>query len=105
MEHRRLLLHFGRNLREINREVINPVVDTLNLNDLDPLMRMVAHARADYLRALFALVEATGGDSAPADVAELQRAKGVCDALIDAVGSLETMIERGYIDVGDDEAA
>lgn len=101
MEHRRLLLDFGRNLREINREIINPVVDALNLEDLDPLMRMVAHARADYLKALFALAAQTGGNAAPEDVAELAQAKAVFEELIAAVSALESMIKRGYIDVGD----
>ncbi len=101
---RRLLLNFGRNLQQINREVINPVMDTVNLDDLEPVMRMVAHARGDYLKALFALAKETGGERAPEDVAELERARVVCDALIAAVGSLETLISRRYIDVGDDES-
>ena len=105
MEHRRLLLHFGRHLREINREIINPVIDTLDMDDLEPLMRMVAHARADYLRALFALAEQTGGDASPQNVKALRQAREVCAELIEAVGALEALIERRYIDVGQTDLA
>jgi len=98
---RRLLMNFEQNVREINRAVINPVIDTIGLSELEPVMKMVAHARADYLQALFALAEETKGGSAPTDVTALRSAREHCDELIEAVSSLETMIERGYIDVSD----
>lgn len=99
-DHRRLLLHFGRHLQEINRAVINPVMDRLDMADLKPIMGMVAHARADYLKALFSLASNTHGERAPEDVASLRKSREVYDELIAAVTALETMIERGYLDVG-----
>ncbi len=98
-EKRRLMMRFDQNVREINRAVINPLIETLSLKELEPIMRMVAHARADYLRVLMALADDTQGQATPTDVGELKTARERYEELIAAVGALETMIERGYVDV------
>ena len=40
-------------MRDINREAINPLFPELVLADIDPIMKMVASARACYLKELF----------------------------------------------------
>ena len=54
----RLLMELERNMRAVNREVINPEIPELKLDDVMPVMRMVARARASYLKELFALAAA-----------------------------------------------
>jgi hypothetical protein len=48
-ENNRLLLELDKTIREINRRVINPEIPELSLNDLNPIMELVARARSNYL--------------------------------------------------------
>ncbi|MFK8030004.1 MAG: hypothetical protein AB8G18_07165 [Gammaproteobacteria bacterium] len=99
--HRRLLMHFCDSISEINRSIINPVVAPLTLEKLAPVMSMVARARADYLKALFEQTVEAGNevDIAQVDVSNLRRARERYEELIAAANAMETMIERGYLEV------
>lgn len=102
MENKRLLLRLEQTRREINREVINPEIKTLSIDNLRPMLEMVAHARAAYVSELFALAKATGGKSSPASVEKLSALRQTFNELVDAANALETMISRGYVDVAGD---
>lgn len=99
MDHNRLLLQLEQTRREINRSVINPEIRTLSSSDVQPIITMVAHARAEYVGELFALAAATEGKQAPGDITRLHELGEKFDELVKAANALETMIRRGYVDV------
>ena len=98
----RLLMAFERLLREANRDAINPILDALSVDDLQPVAQLVARARADYLKALHELaVQYQGSDGLPSEE-EMQRLGEKRSRFIDLVEgskSFETAIQRGYLDV------
>jgi len=99
MDSNRLLLQLEQTRKEINREIINPEIKTLSLKELEPIVRMVAHARAAYVEELFRLAGETEGKHAPEDVSHLQGLRERYEQLVTAANALETMIKRGYVDV------
>ena len=58
-----MLLELERSMRSINREVINPEIKELTIDGLRPLIRLIAQARARYLRALFELGDKNSGQT------------------------------------------
>ncbi|MET0094716.1 MAG: hypothetical protein ABW120_14340, partial [Sedimenticola sp.] len=52
-DNNRLLLEIDKTIRELNRDAINPQIPELMLDDLTPVMALVARSRAIYLRELF----------------------------------------------------
>lgn len=99
MDSNRLLMQLEQTRKEINREIINPEIKTLSLSDLEPVVRMVAHARAAYIEELFRLAAETGGKQAPDNIAVLQGLREKYEELVTAANAMETMIKRGYVDV------
>lgn len=99
MDNNRLLLQLEQTRKEINRSVINPEIQTLSQSDVQPIIEMVAHARAAYVAELFSLARATEGKQAPEDITRLQELGKKFDELVKAANALETMIKRGYVDV------
>lgn len=99
-ETNRLLLEFEQQLRKINRDTLNPMVEELTVDDLRPVIRMVAVARGAYLNELINIAKTTQGEM-PADpqIATLQLYRKRYDALVAAAQALETAIQRGYLDV------
>lgn len=96
----RLLLQFEKAVREINREEINPRIDELKLGDLSPVVRMVAHSRARYLKGFFDLAAITGDDlPMPEQIKKLKIMRETYEELVAASKALEVAIERGYLDV------
>ena len=61
----RMLLMFEQSVREINKEEINPKIPELKLEDLHPVIRMVARARAKYLNELMNIANITETDQLP----------------------------------------
>ena len=96
----RMMLAFEQQMRTINREVLNPVIDTLSIADLEPLLRMVAHARALYLKELMEVAEKAQGEL-PDDqqIKALHQRRLRYDELVAAAKALEVAIQRGYLDV------
>lgn len=96
----RLLMEFELSMRSINREIINPEIQELTIDGLRPVLCLVAHARARYLKALFDL-GSTVPDGLPSDsqYEELARLRHEYDELAHAAKALETAIQRGYVDV------
>ena len=91
----RLLLELEGLRKEVNRGIINPLVPELALNDLKPIINMVARARADYVKALIDLA-ASVGDTAPSieQAKELRDRRIIFEELVDATNALETVIQR-----------
>lgn len=103
-ENNRVLLGLERKLRTINRELINPEIPELGLEDLNPVIQMVARARVSYLKALFELATAVG-TSEPSDqqIMDLKRRRLRYEELVSGAKAMETAIQRGYLDVQPDK--
>ncbi|MDR9467847.1 hypothetical protein [Marinospirillum sp.] len=101
---KRLLIELERIRKEINREVINPLVPELALADLAPLLTMVANARADYVKELLDLAQTTEGEAPSLErVNELRNRRIIFEELVTATNALETVIQREYMDVKDSQ--
>ncbi len=99
-DNNRLLLELDRYRREINREIINPRFPELTLDNLKPMLAMVAHARADYIGQLLELSDSCGEQPpTPEQIAALRRSREAFDELVAAVNALESVISRDYLDV------
>ena len=99
-ENNRLLLEIDKEIRELNRDTINPRIPNLNVKDLKPVMCMVARSRADYLQELFDLASVCGdGLPSPDQIRHLRNLRSTYDELVSGAQALNTAIERGYLDV------
>ncbi len=100
LDNNRLLLEISNRIRELNRNIINPVIPELTLDDLSPVLSMVARARAEYLNKLFDTA-AVAQDQNPSSeqVSQLNHLRTTYEELVTGVQALESAIERGYIDV------
>ncbi|MBV0932425.1 hypothetical protein [Marinobacterium weihaiense] len=105
-DNNRLLLELDRQRRDINRDIINPRFPQLSLEDLKPVLTLVAHARAEYVAELLALAnEADGQMPSPEQVAALRQRRETFDELVAAVNALESVISRDYLDVSSSRGA
>ena len=96
----RLLMALERSMREINREVINPEIPALTIDDLRPVLHLVAKARASYLKALLDLgARVDDAQAAAGELDELARLRREYEELASAAKALETAIQRGYLDI------
>lgn len=99
-DNNRLLLELEKYRRDINRELINSQLPELALVDLKPVLSMVAHARADYIKTLLSLPERhADGKASEASIAELRRRRETFQELVDAMNALESVVARDYLDV------
>jgi len=101
MDNNRLLLEIDAVRSELNRQVINPLFSDLTVDALTPVMTMVAHARAAYLRELFDLPKCAGESATPQpeQIQKLKLLRIIFEELVSASQAMETAIERGYLDV------
>jgi cephalosporin hydroxylase len=99
-DNNRLLLEIDKTIRELNRQAINPTIEMVKIEDLEPAMKLVARSRAEYLKELFDLASVVGdGLPSPDQVAHLRKLRLTFDELVAAAKALNTAIERGYLDV------
>jgi len=99
-DNNRLLLELERQIREINRETINPVFPHIGIEDISPVMRMVANSRATYLKELFDIGEMSGeAIPSPEQINKLRQLRETYEEMVHATQALETAIQRGYLDV------
>ena len=95
----RLLMELEHSMRTINREAINPEFQPMTLDDLRPVLSLVAGARARYLKELFNLgANAPGGRLSASQLDTLAQLRREYDELVSAAKALETAIQRGYLD-------
>lgn len=96
----RLMLELEKFRREINRAIINPMIPELSLEDLKPLLSMVAHSRAAYVTELLEIAKLSPDAVPSADqIKQLRQCRETFDELVKAVNALETVIQRDYLDV------
>lgn len=98
----RFLLQFEQLMRTANREHINPKIEELALEDLNPIVELVARTRAAYLENLQQLCKKyQGSDELPSNE-EMQRLRAYRNRFIelaDGAKSFEISIQRGYLDL------
>ncbi|MGV6859764.1 MAG: hypothetical protein ACWA5X_12440 [bacterium] len=100
LDNNRLLLEIDRTIRNLNRETINPEIPELTLRDLEPVLAMVARARAKYLKELLDLSSVVeNGLPSHEQIHKLSQLRHSFEELINGAKALETAIERGYLDV------
>ena len=95
----RHLLMLEQKRRTINQETIRPEVSMSAMDDMEPILTMVAEVRAAYLKALFELANSRDGMPSAGQIDKLRELRRSYSELVDASNALETAIERGYIDV------
>jgi len=101
-EANRLLLKFQQLVSSINREIINPEIEELAIENLRPLITLVARSRAVYLKELYELSRRYEGiDQFPSDkeMHNLARLRSRYIDLVDGAQSFEISIQRGYLDI------
>ncbi|MDY6890573.1 MAG: hypothetical protein SVU24_03085 [Pseudomonadota bacterium] len=99
-DNNRLLLELEKRRRDINREIINPKIPELSLDSLEPVLSMVAQARAAYIGELIDIATISGPNAPSADqIKQLKACRETFDELVAAMNALETVIHRDYLDV------
>ena len=98
----RLLLQYQQLLRTSNKECINPEIEELNVNDLKPMIELVARSRAAYLKYSYELGKQyfSSNDFPSGD--ELKKLKTLrlrFEELAESAQAFETSIQRGYLDL------
>lgn len=96
-QYKRQLLVLEQQRRTINRDTINPQLSVDKIEDVDPILTMVAEVRASYLKALFDLANSRDGMPSAGQVEHLRDLRRCYRELVEATNALETAIERGYI--------
>lgn len=98
----RFLLQFEQLMRNANREHINPKIEELALEDLKPIVELVARTRAAYLENLQQLCNKYAGSEELPSNEEMQRLRAYRNRFIelaDGAKSFEISIQRGYLDL------
>ena len=98
----RLLMKFEQLLRESNRNHINPRIEELSVESLQPMIDLVARSRASYLEHLFSLCKKYDGTEDFPSKEELARLRAYRNRFIelaDGAKSFEISIQRGYVDL------
>ncbi len=96
-QYKRQLLVLEQQRRTINRDTINPEISFDKIEDVDPILSMVAEVRASYLKALFDLANNREGMPGAREIEQLRELRLTYRELVEATNALETAIERGYI--------
>lgn len=100
MENNRLLMQLDKYRREVNREVLNPAIPELAIEDLKPMLGMVAQARTHYVSELLEIARVSGDNlPSPEQIRQLKVCRETYDELVAAANALEAVIQRGYLDV------
>ncbi len=98
----RLLMKYHQLLKTANREHINPEIEELNIEDLQPMVQLVAKSRAAYLKYSFNLGKQyfnKEGYPTPDELKTLKTLRLRFSELADAAQAFETSIQRGYLDI------
>ena len=95
----RLLLKLEQARKKINRNTINPRIRTLTLKELEPIVQMVAETRAAYVEELFDMANGCKGRPTDEQIARLRELREAFQETVEAANALESMIDRGYLDV------
>lgn len=105
IKEQRFLEEVERGIRDANLEVIHERIPPITAENLLPFATCVARLRARYLEAAFRFTEKTKGDSLEdSETEELRRHRMAFEEARDAFEALRHAIERGYVDIGDNES-
>lgn len=98
----RLLLHYQQLYRNSNKEIINPEIEELNVNDLKPMVELVAKSRAAYLKYSYGLGKKYYNTEEHPSADELKHLKTLrlrFTEVAESAQAFETCIKRGYLDL------
>lgn len=97
--HTRFLMELDAVRRDINREVLSPRIDTVSIDMLKPMLKAVAHARAEYVSAFMHVADNAAPAPTPEMIQDLKKKREAFDELVLAANAFEQVIQRDYIDV------
>ena len=101
-DHSRLILEIDREIKRINKEVIDPLVPKLKVEDLTPVIKLVAQIRGVYLKELFDISEMVGnGLPAHDQIKRLRDMRIAYEEFQAGVRAMISAIEQGYLEVED----
>ena len=98
----RLMLHFERIFRDANKKYINPEIEEVSVDDLAPMINLVAKSRAAYLKYMYQLGKKYGdGDDFPSadELKKLKVLRMRFNEVSEGAQAFETCIQRGYLDL------
>jgi hypothetical protein len=98
-DHSRLLLELNEKIRELNKEVIDPMVPKLKVDDLTPVIRLVARIRGEYLKELFNISSVSEGVPSHEQIKRMRELRIAYEEFVTAAQAMEMAIERGYLEV------
>jgi hypothetical protein len=98
----RLLLHYQQLFRTANKELINPEIEEINVNDLKPMVELVAKSRGTYLKYSYELgKQYFNSEDLPTsdELKKLRTLRLRFTELSESAQAFETCIRRGYLDL------
>lgn len=95
----RLLLELEKIRRDVNRQIMNPEIPELSVDDMRPVITMASRARLAYLQELIDIARLDPDMPSHEQISMLARQREAYEELRAAVNALETAIDRGYLDV------
>lgn len=98
-DHSRLLLEINSKIKTVNKEVIDPMIPELTVDDLTPVIRLVAQIRGAYLKELFDISSKSEGIPSHEQIKRLRELRIAYEEFVGAAQAMETAIERGYLEV------
>jgi len=99
VDHNRLLLELEKIRRDVNREILNPAIPELSVEDFKPIVTMGARARLAYIRELLDIARLDPEMPSYDQIQMLKRQRETYDEIRAAVNALEAAIDQGYLDV------
>ena len=101
LENKRMMMAFEHCYRKVNKAEIDPIIPTLTISQLEPVLGMVAKSRARYLKALFDLGGSSESTVLPnnEEVSRLNELRTHYEELLAGAQALQTAIEKGYVEV------
>lgn len=98
----RLIIQYQQLFKNANKEFINPEIEELNVNDLKPMVELVAKCRASYLKYSYELGKQYYNSDKLPTAEELNKLKTLrlrFSELSESAQAFEVCIQRGYLDL------
>ena len=87
-------------VRNVNREVMNPMIPVLENDDILPVMAVVAKLRGAYLKELFHTAKtAQSGVPTEDQLQKLRCCREAYEEMLAGAQALEVVVEREYLDI------
>ena len=99
-DQRQLMMRFSHAVRAGNRAIINAMIPEISLDDLAPVIALLARIRGGYLRQLLEITEGAGeGLPRAEEIEKLSQLRSTYEEMSTATQALEVALERGYLDI------